>query len=312
MSLTKGNTPTSYSNKTPTRKCKGCSNNIATDHVKCPKCAALYHPSCAKNTVQIPNGGFQRCCGPKKAVSLDDIRDILKEENAPLRNDITNLCKSIDLNTEAINKRLSTVEKVTQEISNRVVALEESTELNHNTIKSIAEKINNDSNAIFKEVEDRLSRQKNAIFFGVQESKDESSKIRQEHDKKVICEICAELAPDVTVVGSMRIGKFSASLTIPRPLKVFLVDMNHVGTLINALQKINRQTMKKLLKGISISKDRTILQRAEYKKVREDLERRKALGELNLRIVTRNGAPTIVNYRQANHQTTNTSQYSTP
>lgn len=68
-------------------KCRGCASRVAGDAVTCSGCQSIFHPSCARQSGPISGGMYQRCCGRRGSISIDDIRDLLSSELNKLRID---------------------------------------------------------------------------------------------------------------------------------------------------------------------------------------------------------------------------------
>lgn len=108
------------------KKCKGCSSNIVTaEPVNCNKCHAQYHPGCAKAQSTLQSSGFQKCCGPKKALSLDDIREMLRVENGTLRKEIyEDSLKVFDPVKASVDSLRIDLEEISAKLRDRMSAIE--------------------------------------------------------------------------------------------------------------------------------------------------------------------------------------------
>ncbi|XP_044579451.1 uncharacterized protein LOC123261736 [Cotesia glomerata] len=153
------------------RDCKYCGNNIVTDSIKCPKCTALYHPGCIKQTKVLPDGGYQKCCGVKVTSSLSDLRALIREEIAGLTTEIKkdisdqlklvvdgveSLAEKVNRNNELLKNRIEAVEDVNKVLVTNVASLETQVKSNADTIVKIKNQMatsggGNDS-AILEEV----------------------------------------------------------------------------------------------------------------------------------------------------------------
>ncbi|KAH0567872.1 hypothetical protein KQX54_015609 [Cotesia glomerata] len=255
--MTMGNDKTVTPSNTPTRKCKGCSNNIATEQVECPKCPAYYYPSVPKTQQSCQDGDYKGA-----------------SEIETLTQNISSLRVSVDSHTKAIIKGLDAVEERTDQLSTKLEALELVSTNNSKNIAAVSESLKNivpnaDDSVILMEIED--------------ESNQELLADRQKHDSKVINEICNTVAPGIIINGCTRIGQFSSSLALPRPMKVFLSRSHQVDLSINGLLRLKRQTsVTQSIQKLSITKDRTNRQRQEFNDLQAEVIRRKAQGERNL------------------------------
>ncbi|KAH0546488.1 hypothetical protein KQX54_010388, partial [Cotesia glomerata] len=186
------------------RVCRGCSGNIATDSVNCQVCLATYHPSCAKSTNVLPNGGFQRCCGIKKSFSHDDLRKLIREENTVIetriRAKINKVQGSVDVLSKLISERLSEVEAENRALGDRVITLEEKVNINTDKINASGNLPQGDEEFIFEEIEERLTRRNNVILFNFPESAHMDIESRSIADSVLVNKFCS--ARDVGVPSS--------------------------------------------------------------------------------------------------------------
>lgn len=304
------------------RDCKYCGNNIVTDSIKCPKCTALYHPGCVKQTKVLPDGGYQKCCGVKVITTLSDLRSLIREENVGLTadikkdisdqlqlviNSIGTLAEKVDMNIQLLNNRIVAVEEVNKVLVTNAAALETQVKDNSDTIIKIKNQMatsgaGNDS-AILEEVEERLVRRKNVILFGVPESADASKQGREDHDLEQVRKICSALEVDSACASQFRIGKYSPALVKPRPIKLSFDNATFAESMMQSLARLKRsKQIPADLLNVALARDRTVLQRRQQKETWSEFQRRKQNGEANLRIVTRNGSTSIVRTR-ARHST---------
>lgn len=153
------------------------------------------------------------------------------------------------------------------------------------------------SQQVVDEIEDRLSRRRNVIMFGLPEPVGGDGRVRKAKDLEAVSGIFRELsAADSTPVTCLRLGKFSEHLAQPRPLKVVFSSADiATNLLINASQKKFQRESPGLLGQVHILQDQTENQRLHFKQLKLELAQRKVAEENpNLRILTRNGVPRIV------------------
>lgn len=152
--------------------------------------------------------------------------------------------------------------------------------------------------AFLDEIEDRLSRRRNVIMFGVPEPGGGDAAARKSKDLDTVTGIMAALSvtDSMRAVSCLRLGKFSENLQRPRPLKVVFTSCDVASKLIViASQKRSRREIPEALGQVSILPDRTESQRLRYKQLKLELARRRAEeGNPSLKILTRNGIPRIV------------------
>lgn len=153
------------------------------------------------------------------------------------------------------------------------------------------------SEVLMDEVEDRMSRRRNVIMFGVPEPTGGDMITRKQKDVEAVSGIIKALSvADTTPVTSLRLGKFSEHLAFPRPLKVVFSSADFASNLIiTASQKRSQRETSVLLGQMQIRQDLTENQRLRNKQLKLELARRKAEeGNPHLKIHTRNGVPRIV------------------
>lgn len=150
------------------------------------------------------------------------------------------------------------------------------------------------------EVEDRLSRKRNVIMFGVPEAVGGDAHARKIKDTDAVSGLLAALSvkENMNSVICSRLGKFSLNLAHPRPLKVVLSTCDVASNVIMiASQKRTRAEISAALGQVTILPDQTESQRLRYKQLKLELARRKESEENpNLKIITRNGVPRIVSW----------------
>lgn len=136
----------------------------------------------------------------------------------------------------------------------------------------------------FIELQERSERSKNLIVHNIEESKSADLNERIEHDKTQVRAILEKLGRGtITNFKVIRIGR---KVQKARPIKLLLPDQ---ATALECLKQ------KKKLQGsnISITADRTALQRAHLKELYAELEHRKKDGESDLIISYHKGHPQI-------------------
>lgn len=281
------------------RVCRGCSGNIATDSVNCQVCLATYHPSCAKSTNVLPNSGFQRCCGTKKSFSYEDLRKLIREENTAIETrisaEINKVQGSIDTLSKSVSERLSEIEAGNRALGDRVNVLEGKVNINTDKINAFGNLSQGDEESILEEVEERFNRRNNVVLFNFPESAHTDIESRSSADLVLVNKFCSALDIDVPS-SQFRIGKYSPALKEPRPLKITFSNSSHPDLIIQNFirAKKARQLPPDLnLDNVIITHDRTRRQQQQHRNIREELQRRIADGENNLRLVTRRGKTII-------------------
>lgn len=147
---------------------------------------------------------------------------------------------------------------------------------------------------VIAEIEERQMRKRNVIVYGVEElggggTTDE----RIKHDHSMVSKLFDEIAPDVSRrsenIRVFRLGKFNPRSDKPRPLKVSLKSWDEVLKILKKSKTLKSTTN---FSNLTITSDKTPRQLAHFKKVREEVERRKSQGE-NVVLKFKKGVPTI-------------------
>ena len=127
---------------------------------------------------------------------------------------------------------------------------------------------------------DKDKRKFNIVVYNLPESPDADISARNQHDVATFVSIVKEcLRLDVRVTKSFRAGKINSEK--PRTLVLTLDDM---GTKVQILEKAYKLSHSSKWRRIYIAPDRTLKEREEHKKLRDELKRRKEEGEGNITI----------------------------
>uniref|UniRef100_A0A2S2P704 Uncharacterized protein n=1 Tax=Schizaphis graminum TaxID=13262 RepID=A0A2S2P704_SCHGA len=133
------------------------------------------------------------------------------------------------------------------------------------------------------EISDRHSRSRNIILFNIPESATQSNL----DDKNTISSIFQQIGVLVEPINCLRLGKLSNNC---RPLRATLPNQHDVFDVLKNKRKLSDLAN---FKNISISSDKTLLQRKHLKNLFDELNSRKTAGETNLFIKYINGLPVI-------------------
>ncbi|XP_044586008.1 uncharacterized protein LOC123266045 [Cotesia glomerata] len=187
-------------------KCRACYHvMLSSDIVHCIKCSSGYHPLCAKNAGKLTNGAIQKCCGPKKNATVDDIKELLGRLRADINIDLQktaeNLRGSFEEATAKLGARIGAVEEKNTLIEKKVDDCQKNLEICTDSINVIGKKMqsltstepNSQYACILAEVEERENRRKNVMVFDLAESTAATNAERVAHDNKAISNICAAL-----------------------------------------------------------------------------------------------------------------------
>lgn len=147
-----------------------------------------------------------------------------------------------------------------------------------------------DSEAFFHEVNDRISRSRNVMFYKIDESSSQDLSERIIQDKSAIRNILSLIEISAEATKVIRVGRVKAGSR--RPIKAIFPDSFVVQDILKK---------KKFLfsKGYSVSADTTQRQRDLYKTVREELQSRKQKGESDITIKYSKGVPRVIKISDA-------------
>lgn len=147
---------------------------------------------------------------------------------------------------------------------------------------------------LVSEIEERQKRRKNVIIYGMGEL--ETSKVGAErisHDKTIVGKLFEDIDPNVLPRNEnfrvFRLGKYDPNSQRPRPLRVTL---NSSSDTIALLKKSKTIRSISKYKNVIISSDRTPSQLTYFKKIKEEVEKRKSEGE-NVVLKFVRGVPTV-------------------
>ncbi|XP_050540505.1 uncharacterized protein LOC126905115 [Daktulosphaira vitifoliae] len=178
---------------------------------------------------------------------------------------------------------LNQIKKITDEnilLNNKVSQLELK-------IKNFEQNTTSTSNTthfdIINEIADRQSRINNIILFNLPEPTE--TKPDSDQIKLILDEMELKIQP----VRYFRLGNPSSRT---RPLKITFNDTKNVFDILRAQSKIRSSNQ---FKEIRFSSDRTMKQREQMSKLRQELESRRNNGEQNIIIKYIKGNPTIIN-----------------
>lgn len=147
---------------------------------------------------------------------------------------------------------------------------------------------------IINEMNERNFRAANVLFYNIPECTSSSIEERVLHDKNEISKIINGISSDnKTPIKVIRLGK-SYQPNKHRPIKAIF---SSAGDAFDIL-KNKKHILSRLppnSSNIGISSDRTLFQREQMKKLRDQLAARQSSGEQNLTIKFTKGIPGIVN-----------------
>ena len=250
-----------------TCKCVDCEERIddaKENSVECDICSNWFHTKCQK----VSDSLFQVLCDSKD----DEISWYCSHCRLGAKK-LKQQLMHISSRQDEAEKRVKDLEEFQLKINDRVAKLEnDKTNLvqNSNTVVSKEEIITTS----VREMEQRQERENNAIFFNIEESEEEETLERKQHDIRAVCEICDEELginiDDSHIMGAIRLGK-----KIPdkiRPLKILFNQRASKIDVIKNAKKLRESTNVKN-QNVFIAPDLTPQQRQEGKLLREERDK---------------------------------------
>lgn len=184
------------------------------------------------------------------------------------------------------------------ELKNLILALSNEVQTLKTTISNLSTNCSSSklplqqTEEIIQEVFERNKRQCNLIIYNVKETSGVTSREQSALDVAIINDLALQLNIPSPTANPVRLGKFDATnASQSRPIKMRLNSADDVLVVTTKFKKLKAQDK---WNAINVSKDRTPMEIAYYKSVREDMHRRLEAGETNLKIKYRNGLPTVV------------------
>lgn len=145
---------------------------------------------------------------------------------------------------------------------------------------------------IIEEINERNKRQRNVVIFGVTEpNQNLSNEARENSDKAEVSDILHTVLPELNTnnIKPIRLGRFITEKI--RPIKIRLDNEVDV---IKVIRHSNTLKNSRFNNKVFISVDRTPRQLEYFKKIKDELNRRKNAGENNIKIKYVNGIPKII------------------
>jgi regulator of replication initiation timing len=185
-----------------------------------------------------------------------DILDTMKKENA-----------KINKNIEELSTRLCRLEKANAELRLENEKLKED-------VKELMTTKDDNFASIVDELHLRSIRNLNLIYFGIHEKSDGSLEERRVYDKEFCDNLLSKLGINETVDQPVRIGR--PKNNAPRLLRIKCTSQEEKLRILRS-----SKTLRDLpeYKNVYIHPDRTPMQQAAHKALREELRRRKLEGE---------------------------------
>lgn len=274
-------------------KCFACKNKPgkinANAAIKCKKCGALFHKSCAERASLNKRNSQHPCCGKGDlAVSVANAASKVDKRvavPASTHDEINEGVDTLDPNLQLLWKLFSKkLDMKFDNLSSQFVELNERLDTLEERVGLVEEDLNTQNEFIMNEVSDRISREKNIIIFKAEDSRDAARK-----DKELINKIFSSCTIDVPFdfnnLKLQRLGKsFVQGKT--RPLKVCFHSADDVNWIFRNKKKLGDGNM-------SIQADQTKSQINYFKQIRGELNARLNDGEQDLYIAYHNRIPFI-------------------
>ena len=143
--------------------------------------------------------------------------------------------------------------------------------------EKIEEKVEKKVNEVFEETREREKRKLNVVLVNISESDEETAEARKQDDLEKVAKIVSKVT-DVTKadfsdpvrLGARQIGQNSR----PRILRVTVKSEEVKKRVMTNASKLN-EGVAEPKKRVYINHDRTVREREDFRKLREELERRK-------------------------------------
>ncbi|KAJ3656293.1 hypothetical protein Zmor_015380 [Zophobas morio] len=254
----------------------------------CLKCAIAIDDSTAKTYIRCDgcNRPIHTSCSD---LTTNELKCLDLRPNSRRR--IKYICVECEQGISQLPKLLSLIADLKDEISklkefNTNLSLKSSTSTPKDNSISLSAK-----EEIIQEITERSKRANNLIIYRVVENG--TTKIEQlEQDTALIQSLTSDLGLGDQQIKPIRLGKFDRSRQpLSRPIKVHFSSPEIVH---NIVRKFKTLRTNDKYSALAVSYDRTPKQAELYKAVKNDLNTRLQHGESNLKIIYRNGTPTIV------------------
>lgn len=252
-------------------KCCSAINNSTDKFIKCDGCDRAVHTTCSE-------------------LSSTELKCLELRPSSKRR--IKYICIECEQGVHQIPKLISMITDLKEEVRQ---LKENSTNLPSNGTSSGS--LGSQSplfytEEIINEITDRNTRSYNVMIYGSVESC--TSKQEQiYHDSGIVNSILTGLDLVEQNVKPIRLGKFDPTkINRSRPIRVRLSSNEAVRNIIRNFDKKLKTNVN--MAGLSVSYDRTPKQIEIYKSVKKELLARLDKGENHLKIIYRNGIPTIV------------------
>lgn len=301
--------------------CFGCKKSVVGETISCSGCKTLYHPGCASRLTSLEGGAYTKCCRPRaqsprntdflsiasssqtnEAVINTDmlvskVLAGLQPELAEIRHSMNNLTITMNDITSKVDDtrdRLTSTESKVLELEDKIDTMEGKM-LNMNTSSTNTYDLDSISRNCMAEYENRMSRKNNLILFGLSEHVIiEIGHDSRNDDKEKISQLVSSFVrtPLLDGISTHRIGLYLQNQTRPRPVKLICHSQEDAKEFLYCFIKAKKRKSP-LLTNLTLSMDKTKMQQIEFASLKRELMSRRQLGETNIIISYRHGAPVI-------------------
>lgn len=235
--------------------CPKCKSDIGNDskYLSCDGCKVYIHENCS-------------------GLSASELRCMsLNKRN------LMYLCDGCRTGLSLVPQLLSQIKELTGEL---ILLRQEVNQLKCNHPTSTM-----DSESLFYEIQERITRSRNIMIYQKEESTSSNLDDRILHDKAIVQNICSEIELVTDNFKVIRVGQWKNDGN-KRPMKVIFPDAGFATEILKRKSHLFR-------KGFRISADQTPMQRDQYNKLKVELKERIDAGEKDISIRYFRGIPKI-------------------
>lgn len=259
-------------------KCGDCSNKIAKDGkgVQCELCEQWYHARC-----QLIDDDLYLALENDSKRDVPQIHWFCVYCNRSAVKVVSGMIK--------IQKQIDDLGEVVEISSSKISEIESGqfTEAMGASIESIIVNKSKEVNIeLKKDILEMERRRVNAVVFKVKESNSPLAEVRKEYDFKVVEDILhnkLNLPASVKPKQIFRLGSFNkeGENVRPRPMKVVFQQEQEKQQMIDAFSQASKENRAEVADFV-VAADKTKWEQAEYKRLKQELIRRKESGETDI------------------------------
>lgn len=304
--------------------------NLVIRASRCPGCNAPYHKECTLLIDRLENGAYAKCCKPRAASSTDiavnlqtpgssdssltatDVAKIVREVNKELFDQLSESFKnSLDSLKDSLTSKIDNALSMINHTDTKVNDLFDRVNHVEVCVGNFSEKLStlpdvgNMVRSCAAEIEDRESRKKNIILFGLPETGISQNPGQCSDSDIKNAKDLLSLFSSATIIDSVKLIRLGSSSSVQdqhklRPMKISCSTVDMAKQLHLDFLKIKRgENPPENLKEIWLVPDRTKLQLQELADLKKEMLSRRSKGERNLRMVYRHGIPFLTTHIQS-------------